>query len=88
MRKMRENKHFMGEWETKGRENWRRNRKTRAHEIKRALEFEEREIRLFRQQLEREMQFNNDDMNGGIADFHENMKKQGIEESRTIAEAM
>ena len=65
----------MNEWESKGRDNWRRNRKTRAYEIKRALDFEEREIRLFKQQLDKEMQFNTDDMNNGIADFHENMKK-------------
>ena len=48
---MKENKMFMGDWETKGRENWRRNRKTRAQEIKRAIEFEEREIRIYKNML-------------------------------------
>lgn len=88
IRKMHENKQFMSEWEQAGKQNWKRNMRTRAAEIKRALEFEEREVRLFKQKLEREMMSNTDDLINGVEDFHENMKKQGIEENRTIAEAM
>ena len=62
--------------------------RTRATEIKRALEFEDREVRLFRDHLNRELVYNTEDLINGVDDFHENMKKQGIEENRTIAEAM
>ena len=85
---MHENKQFMSEWEQAGRQNWKRNMRTRAAEIKRALEFEDREVRIYKQRLEREMVSNTTDLINGVEDFHENMKKQGIEENRTIAEAM
>lgn len=88
MRKMHENKEFMSEWEQAGKQNWKRNMRTRAAEIKRALEFEDREVRIYKQRLEREMVSNTNDLINGVEDFHENMKKQGIEENRTIAEAM
>ena len=78
----------MGDWESKGRDNWRRNRKTRAQEIKRAIEFEEREIRIYKNMLQREMDYNTNDMIGGIDSFGENLQRQGIEQNRTIAEAM
>ena len=65
----------MGDWESKGRDNWRRNRKTRAQEIKRAIEFEEREIRIYKNMLQREMDHNTNDMVGGIESFGENLQR-------------
>lgn len=73
MKKLRENQDFMKSWESKGREDWRKNRSTRAHEIQRALEFDDREVRVYRDRLERELKFNDGDMHDGIDAFHENM---------------
>jgi hypothetical protein len=69
----------MKDWEKKGKESWKVNQDTRAYEIKRALEFEDREIMIYKNVLDKELNFNNDDMVVGIDNFHENMQKLGIE---------
>lgn len=49
--KLKENKIFIKEWEAEGKEKWRENKEKRAHEIERQLRFEDREVKLYRNQL-------------------------------------
>lgn len=79
IRKLKENKEFMKDWESKGKESWKQNQEKRAYEIKRALEFEDREVSIYKNKLDKELSFNNNDMVKGIDNFHENMQKLGIE---------
>lgn len=77
----------MKDWEKKGKESWSKNQETRAYEIKRALEFEDREIMIYKNALGKELSLNTNDMVVGIDNFHENMQKLGIEQNISIAEA-
>jgi hypothetical protein len=51
MRKMKENNQFMKEWEADGKKNWKVNQNKRAAEIERMLYFEEREIKIYKDNL-------------------------------------
>lgn len=88
MRKMHENRQFMQDWEKEGKQNWRHNQDVRAKEIARQRYFEEREIKLYKDDLYKKMQFHTEDMNQGIEEFHENMTRQGIEQNISIQDAI
>lgn len=55
MKKLNENKQFMQEWEAEGRKNWKNNREIRAKEIDRQLYFENREVKLYKDKLMKQM---------------------------------
>lgn len=88
MRKLKENKQFMQEWEKEGRKNWKQNRDIRFKEIERQLYFENREVKLYKDKLSKQMQYHTADMNQGIEEFHENMTRQGVEQDIPIEEAI
>lgn len=87
-RKMRENKQFMREWEAEGKKNWKQNRETRAKEIARQLYFEDREIKIYKDGLYKELEFHTQDMIQGFEEFQENMQKLGVEQNISIQEAI
>lgn len=78
----------MNEWNKTGLQNWKENRDTRAFEISRSEYFDDREVKLYRDNLDKELNFNTKDMQVGVAEFHENLRKLGVEENITIQEAI
>lgn len=68
-RKMTENKQFMKEWEAEGKANWKTNRETRAKEIARQLYFEDREIKIYKDKLYKELDFHTKDLIDGVEEF-------------------
>lgn len=78
----------MQEWEKEGRKNWKQNRDIRFKEIERQLYFENREVKLYKDKLSKQMQYHTADMNQGIEEFHENMTRQGVEQDIPIEEAI
>jgi len=84
MHKLVENRTFMQDWEATGKQNWRQNREIRANEIARSNYFDDREVKIYKDKLNRELNYNTNDMKGGITEFHENLRKLGVEENITI----
>lgn len=78
----------MDDWEKTGKMNWRQNRETRASEIARQDYFDNREIKIYKDKLTATLDFNNNDMQAGVDEFQENLRKLGIEENITIQEAV
>ena len=74
----------MQDWEATGKQNWRQNREIRANEIARSNYFDDREVKIYKDKLNRELNYNTNDMKGGITEFHENLRKLGVEENITI----
>ena len=50
--------------------------------------FDDREVKIYKDKLNRELDHNSNDMKGGISEFHENLRKLGVEENITIQEAV
>lgn len=88
LRKMQENKEFMQEWETEGRQNWKQNRETRAKEIARQLYFDDREVMMYKDRLNKQLDYHTQDVIHGMEAFEENLQKLGVEQNITIQEAM
>ena len=78
----------MNEWEATGKQNWKANREVRAQEIARSMYFDDREVKIYKDKLNRELDYNTNDMKYGITEFHENLRKLGVEENITIQEAV
>jgi len=78
----------MKEWNKTGHHNWTKNQEKRAFEISRTEYFDDREITIFKDTLTKELDYNTSDMQGGIYEFHENLRKLGVEENITIQEAI
>ena len=78
----------MKEWLTEGKQNWKKNRETRAKEIARQMYFEDREVNMYKDSLSKQLFLHDQDMQNGFEWFQENMQKLGIEQNITIQEAM
>jgi hypothetical protein len=78
----------MKEWMTEGKRNWKKNQDTRAKEIARQLYFDDREIQIYKDKLNKSMKVHDLDMQVGIEAFQENMQKLGIEQNISIKDAM
>ena len=78
----------MKEWEKEGKKNWKQNRETRAKEIARQMYFEDREIQIFKDKLNKQLDQHTMEMIQGYEDFQENMQKLGIEQNISIQEAV
>lgn len=74
----------MKEWEAEGKKNWKTNQNKRKAEIERMLYFEDREVKIYKDNLNNVLQAHQNEQMEGIDAFHENMRKLGIEESITI----
>ena len=79
LRKMQENKEFMLEWESEGRQNWKSNRETRAKEIARQLYFDDREVMMYKDRLNKQLDYHTQDVIHGMEAFEENLQKLGVE---------
>jgi hypothetical protein len=69
MKKLKENQQFMDDWEKTGKANWRKNRETRANEIAKQEFFDNREIQIYKDSLNRELVYNTNDMVQGVEEF-------------------
>jgi len=63
----------MKEWEKEGAKNWRDNREIRSKEIARQMYFEEREITIFKNSLQKQLDQHTNEMIEGYEAFQENM---------------
>ena len=86
--KLRENQDFMAEWEDEGRVNWKTNQKLRSDNIARQQYFEDREVNLYKANLNRELDEATSEMKNGVSDFDKNLQKLGIETNINIDDAI
>lgn len=56
--KMQESKQFIKEWNETGYQNWKKNQDKRAFEIERSNYFDDREVKIYRDKLDRELNYN------------------------------
>ena len=87
-KKMEENKQFMSEWEKEGKEKWRGNLKNRQDTMDRQKYFEDKEVEVFKNRLNRELDVATKELVGGIDEFERNLQKLGIEKNTNIEDAM
>lgn len=78
----------MAEWEHEGRANWKTNQKLRSDNIGRQQYFEEREVNLYKERLNRELDFATSEMKNGVSEFDKNLQKLGIETNINIDDAI
>ena len=69
----------MREWEEEGRQNWKQNQRTRADNIARQKYFEDREVNLYKEKLNRELMEATSEMRNGFSEFEKNLQKLGID---------
>ena len=77
--KLQENQQFMKEWEKEGKQNWKKNQKTRADNIARVKYFEDREVNIFKEKLNKELVDATYEMRHGFSEYDKNLQKLGIE---------
>lgn len=63
----------MKEWEEEGRQNWKTNQRTRADNIARQKYFEDREVNLYKEKLNRELNQATAEIHGGFNEFEKNL---------------
>lgn len=63
----------MKEWEHEGRQNWKKNQQTRADNIARVKYFEDREINLYKEKLNKELNEATHEMRYGFSEFDKNL---------------
>ena len=78
----------MNEWNKEGIQNWKKNREIRSKEIARQLYFEDREVKMYKDALYKELESHTKDLIDGVEEFQENMTKLGVEQNITIQEAI
>lgn len=69
IQKLKENQQFMKDWMTEGKRNWKKNRETRASEIAKALYFEDREVGIYKDKLNKTLEYHTEDMVQGFEWF-------------------
>ncbi len=88
LRKMEENKDFMNQWMQEGRQNWKKNQQKRADAIARVKYFEDREVKIYKDKLSKELDDATRELIGGVKEFEGNLQKLGIEKNTNIEEAI
>ena len=88
MDKLRENQMFMKDWEAEGYENWKTNQETRRANIAKQKYFEDREVGIYKDKLNRELIGATNEMNHGFSDFEKNLQKLGIEQNTNMEDAI
>jgi len=78
----------MKEWEQEGKQNWKKNQNTRASNIARQKYFEDREVNLFREKLNRELVDATGEMRNGFSEFEKNLQKLGIDSNINMDDAI
>ena len=63
----------MHDWLQEGHKNWQLNQKRRADAIARAKYFEDREVKIYKDKLAKELDEATRELNGGIKDFENNL---------------
>ena len=86
--KLRENQDFMKEWEEEGRQNWKKNQRTRADNIARQKYFEDREVNLYKAKLSKELDDATAEMRNGFSEFEKNLQKLGIDSNINMEDAI
>jgi hypothetical protein len=78
----------MKEWEAEGKKNWKKNRTVRQEAINKVQFFEDREVKLFKDKLMKELDDETKDMMCGIDEFEKNLQKLGIEKNTNMEDAI
>ena len=78
----------MKEWEEEGKQNWRTNQKTRADNIARVKYFEDREVNLYKEKMNKELIGATEEMRYGVSEFDKNLQKLGIEQNINMDDAI
>lgn len=86
--KLKDNQEFMREWEEEGQENWKKNQTTRANNIARQKYFEDREVNLYKEKLNRELMEATGEMRNGFSEFEKNLQKLGIDQNINMDDAI
>ena len=101
-RKMEENKEFMADWLKEGKKNWRVNQQKRTDAIARVKYFEDREVKMYKDKLQKELDEATrelmgralgfadvpSELMGGVDEFERNLQKLGIEKNTNIEDAI
>ncbi len=85
---MEENKEFMTQWMKEGHQNWKKNQTKRAEAIARVKYFEDREVKIYKDKLSKELDDATKELIGGVKEFEGNLQKLGIEKNTNIEEAI
>lgn len=86
--KLEENREFMHQWMAEGHKNWQKNQKKRQEAIAKVEYFENREVKAYKDKLERELTQATRELIGGVNEFEQNLQKLGIEKNTNIEEAI
>ena len=78
----------MKEWEEEGRQNWKKNQRTRADNIARQKYFEDREVNLYKAKLSKELDDATAEMRNGFSEFEKNLQKLGIDSNINMEDAI
>jgi hypothetical protein len=73
LRKMDENREFMSDWMAEGKKNWSINQKKRAEAIARVKYFEDREVKAYKDKLNKELDEATKELIGGVNEFESNL---------------
>ena len=78
----------MKEWEEEGQQNWKKNQMTRASNIARQKYFEDREVNIYKEKLNRELLEATGEMRNGFSEFEKNLQKLGIDSNINMEDAI
>ncbi len=73
---------------TEGKQNWKKNQQKRADAIARVKYFEDREVKAYKDKLQKELDDATMELAGGIREFDGNLQKLGIEKNTNIEDAI
>ena len=73
---------------TEGKQNWKKNQQKRADAIARVKYFEDREVKAYKDKLQKELDDATIELAGGIREFDGNLQKLGIEKNTNIEDAI
>ena len=78
----------MKEWTAEGKEKWKLNQERRAQAIEKVNYFEDREVNIYKNKLNKELNAATNEMGFGISDFEKNLQKLGIQQNISMADAV
>ena len=73
LQKMEENKEFMNDWMKEGKQNWKKNQERRTNAIARVKYFEDREVKAYKDKLQKELDDATTELMGRIKEFEGNL---------------
>ena len=78
----------MKEWQDEGHANWKTNQEIRQANIAKSKYYDDREVAVYKEKLNRELNQATNELTGGVDEFEKNLKKLGIEQNVNIDDAI